>query len=298
MKGGMLMNSLLIDNWTMQEIASNLTDLPDTKISEAYADLLTALVLWDEIYYPNNELSQYWKNTGLGEQLSNFIKPYEDKNQMFLERARELYKEYYLDKGTEIVVSGAIRYLMLSNSLNCDYLAYKSRAQFINTYNPIKEMSYNINRKEYTNFLDKNIIDKFKELNEILGRNVFEFEMPVLVDYIIQNTPDDMSYIQHALKLRKEKSVIKYRKFMTEMEKELKNCNWKKIFEFQEASRDLVNDITKIDKKHIINVSMSISVTPSLNISKDFVIKNKKINLTFFKKLIKFAFMGRTMKKK
>ena len=39
MKGGMLMNSLLIDIWTMQEIASNLTDLPDTKISEAYADL-------------------------------------------------------------------------------------------------------------------------------------------------------------------------------------------------------------------------------------------------------------------
>ena len=292
------MNKLLIDNWTMQEIASDLRNLPDTKISTSYAELLTALVLWDEIYYPNSELSQYWENTGLGEELSNFIKPYTDKIPIFVERAKELYKTYYFDKGTEIVISGAIRYLMLSDSFNCDYLAYKSRARFIDTYNPIQEMSYKINRREYTNFLDKYIIDKFEELNTILGRNVFDFDMPVLVDYILQNTPDNMSHIQYALSLRKEKSVIKYRKFLLEMEKELENCNWKKIFEFQEASYELVNDIIKIDKKHIINASMSISVTPSINISKEFAVENKTVNLTFFKKLVEFAFAGRTIKKK
>lgn len=297
-KGGVPMERLLIDNWTMQEIASDLTDLPDEKISAAYAELLTALVLWDEIYYPNNELSQYWRNTGLEEELSNFIKPYDDRNQIFMDKAKELYKNYYLDKGTEVVVSGAIRYLMLSNTLNCDYLAYKLRAKFIDTYNPIKEMSYKINRREYTNFLDKNITEKFEELNEILGRNVFEFDMPVLVDYIIQNTPDNKSYIQYALSLRKEKWVVEYRKFMLEMEKELENCNWKKIFEFQEASRELVNNITKIDKKHIINASVSISVTPSIDVSKEFAVGRKKVNLTFFKKLAEFAFSGRAKKKK
>lgn len=100
------MKKVLIDNWSMHNIAQGMNG----QIAEEYSDLLSTLVLWDEIYYPNNDRSSYW-----------------------------------------------------------------------------------------------------------------------------DNTPQNMSCIEFALLLRKEKPVIDYRKFLVEMEDELNQAHWQRIFEFQQA---------------------------------------------------------------
>ena len=57
------MADIMIDNWTLQRAAISINDTYE-KISspnEEYVKLIEALVLWDHVYFIDNEYSQYWK---------------------------------------------------------------------------------------------------------------------------------------------------------------------------------------------------------------------------------------------
>lgn len=58
------MADIMIDNWTLQRAAISINDTYE-KISspnEEYVKLIEALVLWDHVYFIDNEYSQYWKS--------------------------------------------------------------------------------------------------------------------------------------------------------------------------------------------------------------------------------------------
>lgn len=283
------MNKLLIDNWNLLEIYDDMCSIKSQKPNIQYQDLLTAVILWDEIFYPCNEMSMGWNASNSA--LLKVVKPYDDSEQKFYDRAAEIYNQLYKDKKiNSIVAQGAIRYQLLSNSLGFDYFPGSKRAAFLREYN----YSTNLLRSKIENIIDRSIIDKYEELNRLLGGTVISFNAPLLVDYIIYNTNHQSSYIDYALELKNERSVKKYRDYLSKIEQQILVGNFTTLGHFKNDIDDLINDIMKLDKKHIVSISFSLSVMPSINITKDLKI-NTRLHLTFLKNLIKFAFKSRKL---
>ena len=140
------MNSIMVDNWFMEEV---LADIHDKTIhaSKPYADLLMAIVLWDDIYYPQNDHN--WWNS-FPSQVQNRLRPIDDsREEGLIQSIQRFYQnDNVFDEDvkwmkwknirggeSEIVGCGALRYMMLSSNNECDYLPCTRRQSFLLQYN-------------------------------------------------------------------------------------------------------------------------------------------------------------------
>lgn len=284
------MNGIMVDNWSTHEIVTDLYN-HDKEISENYGKLLSAVLLWDELYYPHNERSLLWQIMKKIK-ADTLLKPIDDESHLFDKEAKSVYLEHYQNDESSIVAKEAIRYLLLSNFKGLDYFPSSDRATFLNKYNPQNIVS-KLDRFDFVRIIDKEIVDYFTEYNSVFGRNVFEIKRPVLVDYIIQNTPKEMTYFEFAMQLRNERSIVQYRDYLSKLEIALENREWKILNELLCISKEIVNDVAKLDKTSIGTIGVSVSPLPSLSFSKEVTINRRKIQLTFLEQLSKFAFNGR-----
>lgn len=56
--GGLYMKSVMIDNWAIEDIAA----LGKNMIySSGFHNIIEAIILWDKVYYPNNENQHFGK---------------------------------------------------------------------------------------------------------------------------------------------------------------------------------------------------------------------------------------------
>lgn len=291
------MNGVLIDNWNLQEIYYDIYDINNIhdiheinnkNYSQPYKDLLSAIVLWENIFYPQNERSVVWNPSN--SILSKIMQPYDDSKHIFSEQAAKIYHNICnCDETNAIIGQGAIRYQLLSNSLGLNYLPAPKRADFLKKYN----YSSSILRSQIENIVDSSVMNMFLQLNSLLGEEQISFKMPLLVDYIIYNTNNSSSHIDCAMELKKDNSVKRYRQYLSYVEKELEKGNWTELFSFKRDTEELINDILKLDNKHIFSTNVSLSIMPSICVEKEFNIKKPKLHLTFIKSLIDFAFKKR-----
>ena len=49
------MREVLIDNWTLEDMVFDLYDTDRLLSNPSFHNILEAIVLWDNIYFPNNE---------------------------------------------------------------------------------------------------------------------------------------------------------------------------------------------------------------------------------------------------
>lgn len=292
------MSKILVDNWQMEDLILNSIDASSGRLSKAYEDILNTIVLWDEIYYPQNVCSQAWHNYGLACDLNitDAIKPLKD-DEFFAKESKEIYEKYFKGKAIPVVAEGAIRYSLLSNSNNMGYLPSEKRAEFFGTIDvETFEKMFKIcgeNRKNSLEMLDKIIEKRFLELKSHLPMIKWNFQYPVLVDYIRYNCNDESSYIDVALEIKREKEVVRYRKYMDKFEKALEEENAKEIIRFDKDIQEIVNDILKISERKSFTISGSISVMPSINLSTDLLFPRKKYHLNFLRKLAEFSLDGK-----
>ena len=249
-----MMSKILVDNWQMEDLILNSVDTSSGHLSKAYGDILNAIVLWDEIYYPQNIRSQAWNYHRLSSDLNvaNVIKPLKDDD-FFAKESQEIYEKYFKGKATSVVAEGAIRYSLLSNSYNMGYLPSEKRAEFFDTINNIEtfEKMFKIcikNRKNSLEMLDNIIEERFLELKSHLPMIKWNFQYPVLIDYIKYNCNDESSYIDVALEIKREKEVVRYRKYIDKFEKALEEENVREIMQFDKAIQEIVDDILKISE--------------------------------------------------
>lgn len=283
------MKNLLIDNWNLEEIFSSISEMGSIELTDSYKDLLSAVVLWDKIFCPNNEMSIAWKRADSS--LSRIVTPIDDIGHLFEEEATKIcYDIADKHRYNDIVAKGAVRYQLLSNSLGLNYLPAPKRASFL------KENNYLLNkmiRSKIHNIVDASVMSKFEELDRVLGDNVISFKMPLLVDYIIYNTNNGLSYLDCALQIKNTDRVKRYREYLSTIEQEISEGNWRKLYSFKSDVEELINDILKLDRKHIVTAGISIFPMPSINISFDLPIKKKPVHLTFIRELVNFAFNQR-----
>lgn len=285
------MNSVMLDNWMLSDVLCDIYNIRDNTVSESYQKFLFAIVLWDKIYYPNNELSPYM-NPANGT-ISSILKPIDDITHSFADEADAMYKEYFNGEYSEIIVKGAMRYLLLSSHNKCDYLPCEARQKTLACANFI-ELNRRISRSNSLDFLNDAINEYFIELFSKLGATNFTIKTPILTDYIIQTTPDEMSYIDRALHLKYEGPVEKYRKYLSDMENAFRKSDYRLLIDMKNYSENLVKDIRIMDSKNISVVNCTILPIPSISFTKEVQLKGGA-NLAFLDELGKFAVNGRKL---
>ncbi len=209
------MKNVMVDNWLLEDAVINLQSNP-TEPSKSLSDLLIAIVLWDNIYYPRKGHSAWW--TEVLPDLQDYLLPIEDDGLDGLQdalgdisrvRTKVSEEQNEIDRANEplIVSSSAFRYLQLSSKNDCDYLPVRERQEYLAknlvfTDSKVRDMLVKIGSQK---MLDKQVKAYVEEsLKALLDMPKVEFKMPVLTSYILKETPAGMSPIECAFHLRQE----------------------------------------------------------------------------------------------
>lgn len=308
------MNNIMVDNWFMEEVVA---DINDNKIhnSQNYADLLMAIVLWDEVYYPQNT-HNWWKS--FPSQVQNALQPIEDvaeqgyqSNLQGLRSMSAMPFISYLAQNakicSDIISAAALHYVKLSSKNGCDYLPCKERQSLLLKFMTPQNIQKSLTRLKMQGNLDKSVEEYYHDTYKaLLDFSDLKLKMPVLANFILDNTPNEMTPVEYAFHLKNEGAVIKYRQYLNQVEDALEKQNWKDLRFLLRCSNDAVSEVTSLDKKNLGSVKVRLLPTPSILLKYDgvsanisptpsFEIKMKiqnpfgKIHLTFLKDLTKYA---------
>lgn len=286
------MQGILMDNWSIQNVITY--DCEDNRKSynKEYIDLLEAIVLWDDLYYPENTHSSFWKYIGQDHSIKKIIKPLQDDGKEWDGEIEEILKGINSTNNfNEIVYKGAVKYLLFSNKNGLNYFPSEKRSIFLEQSNLFDSFRH-ISRFNIIRTFDSEIMKYYDEFNKFFGKNLFSFEIPLLADFIIQNTPNNMSHIDYAIKLREDKHVVAYRKYLNEIEMAINNAQWDKLLKFEQETKGLVKDIFEA-KKIVDSISVNLLALPSFSISTANLPFKKNVHLSFLRKLGKFAYKER-----
>lgn len=253
------MSDIIIDNWTLQRAAVSINDTYEhlSTPNEEYVRLVEAVILWDNVYFLNNEFSGVWKDILWRFGYQNYLTPF---------LAGSLDDEDYgvneqHTTNNDIVLEGAIKYSNFCNKHHVAYLPSRERAECLKRCNFIEEY---INRKDVMNFLDKTIIDYYTSLNERFGVNKIRFSFPVLFDFVAANTTDNF-FLKTALQIRTEKEVIQFRKWLSDLEQNLQRGNFLELEKLLAYLPGLINDLTKITSPKRM-AELQLGLSPGINI--------------------------------
>lgn len=279
------MNGILLDNWALQDLYSGelKTD------TERFNELLEAIVLWDNLFYPNNTYSMWWKYISRNHDFINVLKPLPDDEKSFMNESKDIFYSIGTENYTDVVGVGGIRYALLSNKNGLDYFPCSKRSAFL-SQSKIRDIIPNmLSRYDLMGTFDREVMKYYKELNGFLGNDIIKFDVPILVDFIKYNTPSNMDYVDYALELRKEKSVIKYREYLGEIEQSINSAQWSKVSAFKSATEELVRDILR-KKSFAYSITISILALPSFNIDIPFLSYKKYLHFSFLRELGDFVY--------
>lgn len=292
------MNNVLIDNWSLENIIHDLDNIDLLLRNPTFHNILEALFLWDNIYFPKNEFSLYWNLLLEDSVLKNFLIPLED-NEEFEEESRALYNTHYRQNHyTENIACGAIRCIMLSAENRIDYLPCPQRSEFIQESN-INKLLFNYGqmpvngrnnipmpRKELWSTLDRELKKYYIEFEKQYSNSYYEVELPVLANYIIYSKPDNINYFEYARSLKRKLFADILIKYIEKTEKDIANGNFVANNVFKNDMKDIVDSICSNDRR-LITVR-SAKLFPTLSYS--FYLNDiRKINFIFARKIVKYA---------
>lgn len=279
------MKGIMVDNWFMEEVLFSMPD--DSKCcSKEYANLLEAIVLWNQVYYPRNACSAWSIN---GTSLQHLLTPIDDWNEEGSEAAMDAFmlSEYTHKKQqlefspfpNPIVGVGALRYVTLSAKNGLDYLPCSARREYLKNHLSLKEFGDMLSCLKAQGFIDSLISDQIASVFQpFLSDPDFLFEMPALAQYIINCTPPDMTPAEFAIHLREEGPTIRYRQYLKEFSDAFRSENALELGYLQSISREVVSDVLAMGKRSI--KSMHCRLFPSFSFSANTSIGEIGINIS------------------
>lgn len=200
------MANILVDNWTLQKAAVGIKAMYENKSKPTIEciRLVEAILLWDKVYYVENEFSFFWQ-----EILNQF------SDIQFIHKANELcenQEEYDLCKqnskflslhlGNDIVGQGAIEYQAITDKLGVNYLPCEERARFLSSYNRLDK----INRTDIMKYFEKSVLQYYNDINNKLGTTKIKFENPAFFDYIYSNAGSEF-IVDTAINMKDRKGL-------------------------------------------------------------------------------------------
>lgn len=248
------MGEVLIDNWNLSKmklIERNNKYVPN----KAYSNLLSAIVLWDNIYYLDENSSIFG---GLIEsKLLSLLKPLhmeQDVKKVFEKSSKREYKNNYSYKYNNVIAERALYYHEISKVFNLDYYPEDRRADFLNQVIGKFELW---SRNEIIKEEEKEILRRIQEFN--LGSDSI-IPIPLLSNLIIKNS--DQNFTETALDIKNTKEVVRFRKYMDRVDKEINMGNFKEAKSILKLLPYIIDDIEKMDRKVNVTTKIKIKLTP------------------------------------
>lgn len=328
------MSEVLLDNWGLSECVRRKFRGEDRYGSYrlmnrhneelCWQNFLTSIILWDDIYV--NSHHGLWKMSDTNDigvddyaysfdSLTNMAKRWLNTNFLnlsFVHIAKESFEIEKLSEKLEIsgvldtlkvpafyklnykhkslLVSG-YRYVLQANELGYNYLPHPERAKFL-----LKSgvFTKGFNRQEYIKILDKEVEKYMEEVNNLCGNNLLDTKFPVLYEFIAKETSSPQEQFKYAIELRNNKDVVKFRESVNQIEELLQNGNILELKKSLDCTKKICDDITTDLYKKPLSFSVSLGLSPSINITLNPKNNRTKsiLHTTFLYDITKFAVSG------
>lgn len=254
------MSTVLIDNWNLVD-ANLVKDIKGNYIpNDAYSDLLSALVLWDNVYYLDEGFSTIgwlYDKRGIKELLKPlYINMEVRKN--FENCSDLIYCNNYKNKYTKTVAQRAIYYSEISKAFQMNYLPVDRRADFLNKNMNIMDLW---TRNEIIKEEEKEILSKMNHFNNSDSSYI---QFPLLTNLIIKNSKSSDNFLETALYIKNTKEVKQFRKYMDKIDEEINRGNVSELRYVLSLIPDIVNDIQNMDRKIKLTVLVKMKISPSV----------------------------------
>jgi len=333
------MKSILMDNWGLMGAFDYLRACHNSALgraetvgsSELWANFLTAIVLWEEVwqfqhYSRKSKLlcdihnaSKYDEDSHLSKEgymlfekiCKNFVHQINLDDYPFLEQSCD-----FLDLNTPTI--NPHKYLVLSNALKINYFPAPNR---VKAYETLYQQTFQNNgissRYDLIKLVDKNVMDAYIEIVNGFGKPFINIIQPITFEYIqaksrakhsnVSFTANDIATaeLNTALELRCAKSLVAYRQSMCDLEEAILNGN---LLEMKQAQA-VVNDVTSemLSKKDVcksLDMNLTFALYPAIDIEcgilpvanielpLKFKRKNYNIHTTFIRELLSFGLTG------
>lgn len=288
---------------------------------QCWENLLMAVILWDEIWSFNQEPydweSIFRGRTSIAPQYLNKI--IRSVNPPMIDR--KVSAEYYLltDQHSisrhlqlkhnmmhNLCVTPSLRartfsYQAISQCLGIPYLAHPFRVDSVINNNSQNSFS----RKDVIKRVDEELNAYYSYINAELGRDLYRFHYPVLIDMIKQNASAPEDELLFAMELREESDVSDFRKAINTIEQAVQDGKSQELLGELEFVSDLAKKITtKYKGKGVTQGEFSISIPFSVSTSIPWPqimlrdLKNKyKPQATFIRRLIDYGVNKRPLGK-
>lgn len=297
------MREILLDNLSVFHLPIN-RDFD--KNNTYFQNYIFSLVLWDKIiciqpmdigrvdsaemvtlWQLRNRLRMDYINKKLG---IEYVKIH--NYHQYIEKSRDIVSNINVEIEDSQIAEDAIRYILLGYNLNVNICLSGERTQFIkiNHYN-----DYIFNRLDVINLVETGVKEFYDEINRKIGKKIICFESPLLVDYVCSESENFTQAVRMAMKLKKEKHLVEYRRAMDEMEKCLNEGNFVKFNEYLSIIPDIVNSIQTAGIKTQSFV-IGLKPIPSISTNLDLVFSKpiyKKLHMHFIKDIVKFGMTER-----
>lgn len=295
------MSAVLLDNWTLYDIS-----YPSGITFEGQMDnlenLLMSILLWDEVYYWNNEMTSLWEN---GSRIRMMFEQYEQSSlqESCLQGITLPQDVEYMVKqvpDNDGVAGGAKRYQIIAEVFGFDYLPKKERYEYLKN-----QGYYNRENAVWPKIVLGTVKDSvqkyYGDLAKMLRGIKLEFDFPLLIDYIryqarVTDHADVTSnYVSVALQIKGTEALQNMRTWIDDLRKCLDSRNLIGAEHMMKDVGDIVSQLRAPQEKKMRMKGVTIQpVLPFFTVNFDCNLSSHKpqTQLAFLYNLVSYALEG------
>ncbi len=315
------MSNVIIDSWGLAEVMRNaVEEFPNYQSSRYFhicrENLLTAIVLWDDIYADfesHTSLPPY--ETIIAQKLfralksPSFIHQIDIHDQFFI---HDLFVQGFFDSELyaflnnfikrnkdslnytyqeEELVLRSVFYLLQANLIGATYLPHPLRAKALYDSGIFKR---EFDGCLYIDIINKEVREYIDAINELAQCQLLSTPFPVLYKFIAKLAKNPLDEFKVALDLRKDKNVSLFRKSVNDISEELKKGNIHALRASMMKTKEICDEISNSLYKKQVSYGVSLGLSPSIEISRDGTPKvSSGFHTTFLSELAEFALKGK-----
>ena len=271
--------AVLIDNWTLHDI----TYLPGSSYNDVrhmndLENLLMAILLWDEICFWDNGKTVWWKEAP---QAASKLPPLTG-----LVLTPEVDFKISSIQETDVIASGAQRYLLIAEQYGLDYLPKRERYQYLTSQKHYRLRNV-VWQKFFVEEVEKSVREYYQDLVKIMGNAQLSFQFPLLLDYI-RSQSGDGDYITAALHMRQTGPLYNMRSWIENLHNCIDSGNWAEV---KYSIKNVKDVVSAVHSPLIKDVQFQLILPPAAGVS--FRSGRHGTQLTFLHDLAEFAIKKR-----
>ena len=228
------MNSILIDNWTIEKAISN-SKTQEIKSAELKR-IMCFMILWDNVYYLDNGYSSWWQDcVDQDEELYVLLKMKQlPINDEYKSTVQQVYEQRFMNTEIPTIAQGAIEYLVNAELNNVHYAPVDERAAFIQKHNLIEDL---FTRNDIIESIDSELLKYYEESSEKIRAADISLVTEALLSLIDGDSTKDIS--ERIERLKRKPMIRRFRNWADRFETEIKEGKFLLIDDYLKELKDI-----------------------------------------------------------